>query len=73
MNYPHDYENRSRPLSPSANLLINDADDFDRDIRIGFVRKVLGIVLTQLSVTFSLAYMSSSNAEFAAVVLNPGT
>ena len=48
-------------------------DDFERDVRVGFVRKVLGIVAIQLAFTLALAYKSSYDATFSAIVRNPIT
>ena len=48
-------------------MRLDDAD-FDRDVRIGFVRKVLGIVGFQLAFTLTVAVYSSSNPEVEAIV-----
>ena len=46
---------------------------FERDIRVGFVRKVLGIVAFQLAFTLGLAYQASANENLALVIRNPVT
>lgn len=54
--------------------LLNGSDaDFERDIRVGFMRKVLGIVTAQLTLSLWIAYKSSWDADFASFVRNPLT
>lgn len=55
----------------NINLLNNS--DFERDVRVGFIRKVLGIVLLQIIVTLGIAVYSSQDAEFGALCRHWGT
>jgi FtsH-binding integral membrane protein len=49
------------------------ASDIEQDVRLGFVRKVLGIVVFQLGLTLSMCYFSAYSAGFAVFVQNPVT
>lgn len=46
-------------------------DSFTRDVRVGFVRKVLGIVSFQLLFTLSMVIYSGSTPSFEAFIKNP--
>ena len=46
-------------------------DSFTRDVRVGFVRKVLGIVSIQLLFTLSMVIYSAFTPSFEAFIKNP--
>jgi hypothetical protein len=75
LDYPLENEIRGGPgiggSSPTLNLL--DMDGFDRDVRVGFIRKVLGIVAFQMAMTLSMVVYTSKNDDFTALVRNPAT
>ncbi|TNV76625.1 hypothetical protein FGO68_gene17586 [Halteria grandinella] len=72
LEYPQFNSSPERNSNQPSGLLLDDAQ-FERDIRVGFVRKVLGIVGFQLLLTFVIAYKSSADADFATIVRNPLT
>lgn len=67
LNYPQNDDQDTNVQNNAQSSLIMD-DDFDRDIRKGFVRKVLGIVSMQMALTLSMAVYSSYNDEFGKLV-----
>lgn len=71
LDYPV-FNNSPERQSNQPGLLLDDAA-FERDIRVGFVRKVLGIVAFQLAFTLGLAYQASLDSNLASVIRNPLT